>query len=293
MYTFSPSTVINSTRVNANFAGLADGTEMDSNTSMVGFRNEVLYDFVVSGCLWSGDSYGVNRNASMTAGVVCINGERIEVAAVAGRTFTASKDTYVYVDSTGAISYSEVSNNTASPAAPADSILLGIIITGATTIANAGSINQGHLSVALPTISSQILRGCDTNGVPIYNTNPIELTFQRTGTSSPTPNAEADVAGCTVTFTLAKAAKLYTDIYCHFQLNSGATRSAYWKLYIDGNAADQVWAQDNPGAAETHFDGQKPYDTLLAAGAHTIKIRSVASAAGVVAQSGGFRLRIR
>jgi len=291
MYTFSPSTKIESAKVNANFAGLADGTEMDTNTSMVGFRNEVLYDFVISGCLWTGDSYGVNRIASMTAGVICINGERIEVVAVTSRTFTASKDTYVYVDSTGAISYSEVSNNTASPAAPADSILLGIIITGATTIANAGSINQSVGS--LPLVSSQYLYGCDTNGVPIYNTNPIELYFTRFGTASPAPNAEADVTGATMTFTLAKAAKINVGFFCHFQLNSGATRNAFWKLYVDGVAADQVWVQDNPGASETHVESFKYYNTVLAAGSHTLKFRSVASAAGVVAMSGVMWVKIR
>lgn len=66
MYTFNPNTKIESAKVNANFAGLADGTLDDDNNSLELFRNEAMYDFVASGCVWTGDSYGVNRNASMT-----------------------------------------------------------------------------------------------------------------------------------------------------------------------------------------------------------------------------------
>lgn len=293
MYTFSPRTKIESAKVNANFLGLADGSLDDIENSLATFRGEVFYDFVLNGCLWSGDSYGSTRVASMTAGVVYINGLRVVVSAVASRTFTASKDTYIYVDQDGTLTYSEVSNNAASPSLPANSLLLCIIITGASTIANVGSINQGDPLISLPVVSSQYLRGADTNGVPIHNLNPVELSWARYGVASPAPSSEADVAGCTTTFTLAQMSDVRIDLQAHYQLNSGATRTAYWKLYIDGVATDQTWCQDNPGAPETHIDQQKFINRQLAAGAHTIKVRSVASSAGVVAMDGGFQLRIR
>lgn len=290
--------IIKGKRITADFLydlayGLANGDLDTTNNNLPFWRNKVFYDHVVEGCVWTADAAGSTRYGSMTAGVVHINGKVVTVDAIPNRLFTASKDTYHFVDDSGASIFSEVSNNATSPTAPSNSILVGIIVTGASSIAAASSINQGSPTATLPLVSSQYLQCCDTNGVPIYNTNPIELTFIRKGTSSPTPNVEADVSGATCTFTLAKTAKVYIDLWAHTQLNSGATRDAYWKLYIDGVAATQIFHRDNPGATETHIDGYKPYDTVLAAGAHTIKIRSVASAAGVVACDGGFRARIR
>lgn len=129
---------------------------------------EMFYDFVASGCVWSGDSYGSTRVASMTAGVVYINGRRIVISAVVSRTFTASKDTYIYVldngDGTGTLVYTEVSNNAASPAMAANSILIGIIVTGAGNIANVGSVNQGQLDKVLPIASSVPYQVTDSLG---------------------------------------------------------------------------------------------------------------------------------
>lgn len=273
--------------------GIANGDLATQNNNLPYWRNKTFYDHVIEGCKWTGDNYGVNRNASMSAGLVMINGKVVSVDAIANRTFTASKDTYHYIDENGASTFTEVSNNAASPTAPANAILCGIIVTGASSIAAATSINQGDIQAALPLVSSQYLRGCDTNGVPIHNTNPVELTFVRTGTSSPAPTVEADVAGCTVTFTLDRPSKVYIDLYAHVQMNSGATRTAFWKLYNGASALTQIINQDNPGAAETHLDSYVPYDTVLAAGSHTIKVRCVANTGGTVAVGGGFRIRIR
>lgn len=116
------------------------------------------YDYVVSGCVWTADSAGVNRNASMTAGVVVINGNPITVAAVTARTFTASKDVYVDVldngDGTGLLVYTDGTTNAASGALAANSIRLAIIVVGATSIATAASINQGQEDRVLPIASS-------------------------------------------------------------------------------------------------------------------------------------------
>lgn len=116
------------------------------------------YDYVVSGCVWTADSVGVNRNASMTSGVVVINGNPITVASVTARTFTASKDTYIDVldngDGTGLLVYTETTNNAASAALASNSIRIGIIVTGATSIATSGSVNQGQEDRVLPIASS-------------------------------------------------------------------------------------------------------------------------------------------
>jgi hypothetical protein len=126
----------------------------DAGQTLQTYRADVLFDHVASGCVWSGDAYASTRNASMTAGVVYIGGKRVSVSAVTARAFTASKDTYIDVDNTGTITYTEVTNNAASPALSANNVRLGIIVTGASNIAAAGSVNQGQETMVLPIASS-------------------------------------------------------------------------------------------------------------------------------------------
>lgn len=134
------------------------------------------FDYVASACVWTGDSVGVNRNASMTAGVVYINGRRIIISAVVARTFTASKDTYIDIldnnDGTGTLVYTEVANNAASPSLAANSMRIGIIVTGATTIAAAGSVNQGQENKILPIASSIAYTVTDSIGNMICPRDP-------------------------------------------------------------------------------------------------------------------------
>jgi hypothetical protein len=70
---YTPSTVIQSTQVSNDLVGLANGSNDTATNSMSTFRSEAFYDYVASGCVWTGDSYGASRNASMTAGVVSIS----------------------------------------------------------------------------------------------------------------------------------------------------------------------------------------------------------------------------
>jgi len=124
--------------------------------------SETFFDHVASGCVWSGDAYGSTLNASMgtggaSANVVYINGQRLVISNVTARAFTASKDTYIDVLNTagvGSLVYTEVTNNAASPALAANSVRIGIIVTGASNIANVGSVNQGQETKVLPIASS-------------------------------------------------------------------------------------------------------------------------------------------
>lgn len=133
---------------------------------------ELGANYVASGALLAGLGYGSTLTASLASGVVYINGFRQLIAAVATRGYTASKDTYVdalyNASGTATIVYTEQTNNGASPALAANSVRLGIVVTGATNIAAATSIAQGGFANTLPVISSQILKGFDTLGNPIY-----------------------------------------------------------------------------------------------------------------------------
>ena len=157
----------------------------EKGATLATMRDELGYDYVASGGIWSGDAYGSTRNASMTALVCYINGQRGTISAVTARSFTASKDTYIDVlnnSGTFSLVYTEVTNNAASPALAANSIRLAIVVTGAGSIANAYSINQGRIAtntntMYLPTTISGMPSPAasyiqDSNGVRIYPTDP-------------------------------------------------------------------------------------------------------------------------
>lgn len=141
-----------------------DGTfKADSITSELPFvdavdpvlrMNELMFDHIAGGgAVLAGLGYGSTLTASLSSGVCYINGYRQLIAAVATRTYTASKDTYVdalyNASGTATIVYTEVANNAASPALAANSVRLGIVVSGA-NIAAATSINQGQKARVLP-----------------------------------------------------------------------------------------------------------------------------------------------
>jgi hypothetical protein len=122
-------------------------------------EDEGHFDYVVPNTgVWSGDSYGSTLAASMTAIVCYINGRRISIDAVTARAFTASKDVYIDVldnaDGTGTLVYTDNTINAASPTLAPNSLRIGIIVTGASSIAAAASINQGQEDRVLPIASS-------------------------------------------------------------------------------------------------------------------------------------------
>lgn len=158
------------------FTALASG-ELSTDP----IRTEGWFDFVASGMVWSGDSYASTRNASMTSGVLYINGRRLTATTVTSRSFTASKDTYIDAsdngDGTALLTYTEVANNATSPSLAANSVRIGIIVTGASNIASAGSVNQGQEDKVLPTVSSNPLQTTDTSGNLICPRDPNRQTL--------------------------------------------------------------------------------------------------------------------
>lgn len=96
--------------------------------------SERWYDFVASGLEWTPDDPGVDRNASMSTGVVYASGKRYSVSAVAGRTFTASKDTYVTILSSGTVDYAEVANGATAPTYAAGAVPIALVVTDGTSV---------------------------------------------------------------------------------------------------------------------------------------------------------------
>jgi len=167
----------------------------DNGVSLQTIRSENSLDYVASGCVWTADSAGSTLNGSMTAGVVYLSGKRVAVSAVTAHGFTASKDTYVDVDNTGTLHYTEVSNNAASPALSSGYLRLAIVVTGGSSIAAAASINQGQESRVLPIASSVPYAVTDSLGNLICPRDPqrkilgyrqITTNFTHTGDTSNT-----------------------------------------------------------------------------------------------------------
>lgn len=142
------------------------------NTSKLNKASDFIKDHVFSGCVITADSVGVNKNYSISSGVVYIAGERCTVAAVSAQTVGASKDRYIDLrangDGTASYVTNEVANNAASQALTAGDLRVGIVVAGATTIAATTSISQGGFANIVPVVSGQTLKGFDSLGNLVY-----------------------------------------------------------------------------------------------------------------------------
>lgn len=191
-------------------------TQMSTEVKPVTRFTDDFFDHVASGCVWSGDSYGSTRVASMTAGVVYVSGIRATVSAVTSRTFTASKDTYIDVDSTGAITYTEVANNAASPSLSAGNVRIGIIVTAAGSIASVASVNQGEENKVVPIASSIAYSVTDSLGNLICPRDPNRKILgyrQIVANFAPGTTAETVVTGLTVPVIIPTGRKIRVSSY--------------------------------------------------------------------------------
>lgn len=135
-------------------AGTTPADALDENANVETRMSESLGDFTASGGVWSTIS---GLNGTMTAAVNYIGGTRIETAAVASKTFTASRDTYVYIDSTGTVQYDPQTNGATQPATPTDNLLVAIVVTNGseiTNIFNARTIWSDRWTSWTPTFTS-------------------------------------------------------------------------------------------------------------------------------------------
>lgn len=112
--------------------GEIPASDMQDSGNVEKFRDEANVAFVASGCVWSTLS---GLDGAMTAGVVYnANGVRNTPGAVASKTFTASRDTYVDIATNGSVSYSEVTNGAASPALTSNYVRVAKVVTSGSAI---------------------------------------------------------------------------------------------------------------------------------------------------------------
>lgn len=269
--------------------------------SVITRDSENMFDHVASGGVWSGDSYGVTRAASMTAMVIYINGRRISIAAVTARTFTASKDTYIDVldnlDGTGTLVYTEVANNAASPALASNSVRIGIIVTGATTIAAVGSVNQGQQDKVLPIAASTPYAVTDSLGNLICPRDPQRrILGYRQILSNATGTTQAQITGLSAPVIVPTGRKIKINVFSDAVANATAGRAFDITIW-DGTVAIGTLISTVSGlstgagqlipingeAVTTPASASKVYNAALANdGSGTITFRGNASYPGFI-----------
>jgi hypothetical protein len=107
-----------------------------------GVPKDLWLNFIVSGFVLP--ATGANATASITAGVAYINGIRVDIP---GRLLglTASRDNYVDLSDTGAVTVTPVTLAAAAPAVAVNSMRLGFVKTGVSTITSATQTGKDSL----------------------------------------------------------------------------------------------------------------------------------------------------
>lgn len=258
------------------FTALASG-ELSTDP----LRTELFYDYVASGMVWSGDSYASTRNASMTAGVMYINGRRLTASLVTSRSFTASKDTYIDAsdngDGTVLLTYTEVANNAASPSLAANSVRIGIIVTGASNIAAAGSVNQGQEDKVLPIASSVAYSVSDSLGNLICPRDPFRkiIGYAQSTTQQSSISTIVDLTGLATTVSVPAGRKIkITGIAANIN-STVAGDKAQFRIYEGAtqlNGSSIVFGTTVLGTSVSVQQTLTP-----SAGVHTYKLAAIRS----------------
>ncbi len=137
----------------------------DANTNPETRTAESLSNFVASGIVWSAVS---GLNGTMTSGVVYILGKRLVISSVSNRTYTASKDTYVDIGSTGTLTYSEVANGAASPALAANSVRVAKVVTSGSAITSVVTVGNDSIGNSIRPTGPVSFSKIDSSSFPKF-----------------------------------------------------------------------------------------------------------------------------
>lgn len=100
--------------------------------------NEIVGSFTYTGQL---PVTSANLTSNISAGTSYVEGYRV-VTASTSKTYTASKDTWVYIDKDGTFQYVETSLGGSQPTTPANSLLLAKVTTSSTAITAVTDLRQ-------------------------------------------------------------------------------------------------------------------------------------------------------
>lgn len=274
------------TNVDYNLTSKGSGKVRENGSSLLDFRTS-FSNFIQSGCIWTA---GSGLTASMTAGTIWINGIEYTVSSISSHTFSASNDTYVdYTAGTGVV-YTSVSNNAASPSLASNSVRIGIIVAGSSTIS---SINQGQTNVTAPVASSVIYAVSDSLGNLIYpavpNQSVLGYRYITSNFSGITSTSGQQVTGLSVTINNLRANQTVKIVAgCNGTSNTTSTASValgIWRGTVGSGTQVNNASLIQPNAItvaafDTPPAGSVTYNVagFVSAGSGTVGASSVAPA---------------
>lgn len=124
-------------------AGSLVSQDFATSVSIVKFRDEVFNDLTYTGHLPVTDA---TLTSNISAGTSYVNGVRIETSAQS-HTYTASKDTYVYINAGGFFDFQEVANGASAPSTPANDLLLAKVVTSGTAITTVTDLRTTSIQI--------------------------------------------------------------------------------------------------------------------------------------------------
>lgn len=244
-----------------------------------GAVNIFPYDYVASGCVITADAAASTLNFSMTSGIVVISGNPVTVASFSAAAATASRDTYVDVldngDGTGLVVKTGgniVTNNAASPVLASNSVRMGIVVSGATNIAAASSINQGQEDRLLPIASSVAYTTTDSLGNLICPRDPNRRILgyaQRVSTFDALTNALTDITGLQTSVMVPTGRRIRISAPMNIY-ESGTVRRC--DLVIREGSTTLTQSSSYPPAASNPMAVTPVYYATPTAGLHTYKL---------------------
>lgn len=123
-------------------------TNAIENTSKLLQTEDIFSDYVVTGLL---PATSANLISDISAGHAYVTGVRVNKTATS-KTYTASVDTYVDVNSAGTYTFPEVALGATAPAVTADSIRLAKVVTDADNITGVTDLRKLTLTLPAPTV---------------------------------------------------------------------------------------------------------------------------------------------
>lgn len=207
-------------------------TDLQQNSvSLDTIRSEIISDFVSSGGVVAQSAGLVGTFSNI---VYYIAGVRYTATSVANKTYTASKDTYVDINSSGTPIYPEVANGAASPALTSGYIRVAKVVTNGSAITSVTQNGQDSLGNNIYNMISYLPGG---PAVSVVGTNE--------STSSTSPANLSTVQAVTVN--IGRSGKALVSIAA--SINSSTTAQAA-KAHFAVSGATTVAANDN-AAIET------------------------------------------
>ena len=124
-------------------AGSLVSQDFATSVSLVKYRDEAFNDFTYTGHLPVTDA---TLTSNISAGTSYVNGVRIETSSQS-HTYTASKDTYVYINAGGFFDFQEVANGASAPSTPANDLLLAKVVTSGTAITSVTDLRTTSIQI--------------------------------------------------------------------------------------------------------------------------------------------------